>query len=63
MNCSYYMTSEQKYRDYFELENNKEYKFYFLSQSGIKFLLSSDDHVNSQSYEIGEQIQWNELKS
>lgn len=51
------MTSEQKYRDYFELENNKEYKFYFLSQSGIKFLLSSDDRVNSQSYEIGEQIQ------
>lgn len=57
MNCSYYMTSEKQYRDSFEWDKNQEYKFYFLSQNGIKFLLSGEDRDISQAYEIGKMIQ------
>lgn len=63
MNCEYYLTSENAFRDFhrFEYEHtgrSNRFRFYSLSQNIIKFLLSDEDYGNrngssSNQFEFG----------
>lgn len=56
LNCEYYLTSENVYKDYFKLDNGQnytdytnhtQYRFYTLSRNAIKFALSDADYNNA----------------